>query len=592
MHSAFALSPAPAATVPSRWSPQQSLKELGQPLVDVTFTVVDLETTGGSPANGSMITEIGAVKVRGGDIVGEFQTLVDPGFSIPPTISALTGITDSMVSGHPGIDSVLPAFLEFAAGTVLVAHNAAFDVGFLRHFAAEQGRPWPAFEILDTVKLARRLVTRDEAPNCKLSTLAQLFGASTTPNHRALADARATVDVLHALIARVGGQEVHTLEELRSWSSKVSVAQRRKRHLADNLPSGPGVYLFLDATDRVLYIGTSKSVRQRVRTYFTASETRSRMGEMVAAADRVHAVECATRLEAQVRELRLIGQHKPPYNRRSKFPEKAWFLKLTPGPWPRLSLVRRRTSDGCDYLGPMSSRKVAERCMEALLEAFPLRQCTQRLPERPSGAPCVLAELGRCLSPCDGSVDAETYDRVVEGVRTTFASDPAPVVEAARNRMSCFAEDERFEEARQHRDRLATFLTAVNRSQRLGALSRCPEVVAARREDGRWSVHAVRHGRLVASGVIPRGADAHSYVAQLVASAETIQDATGPAACASGEETALVLAWLESPGVRLVRVEGSWHSAVRGAGRYTDLLDTLTALRSSDTPFAERQRHQ
>src|SRR5690606_13410985 len=102
----------------------------------------------------------------------------------------------------------LPAFLEFAAGTVLVAHNAPFDVGFLKHFAHEQERPWPAFEVLDTAKIARRVVTRDETPNCKLSSLAALFSASTTPNHRALADARATVDVLHGLMERLGGQGV------------------------------------------------------------------------------------------------------------------------------------------------------------------------------------------------------------------------------------------------------------------------------------------------------------------------------------------------------------------------------------------------
>ncbi|HEY0772863.1 MAG TPA: exonuclease domain-containing protein, partial [Nocardioidaceae bacterium] len=241
------------STALSRWESQRSFDELGRPLRDITFCVVDLETTGGSAAGGSMITEIGAVKVRGGEILGEFQTLVNPYQSIPAFIAVLTGITDSMVATAPGIEQVLPQFLEFAQGCVLVAHNAPFDVGFLKHFAAQQERPWPSFEVLDTARLARRVITRDDAPNCKLSSLAALFGASTTPNHRALSDARATVDVMHGLFARLGGLGIHTLEELQTFSSRVSQAQRKKRHLAEALPHAPGVYLFRDDRGRVLY---------------------------------------------------------------------------------------------------------------------------------------------------------------------------------------------------------------------------------------------------------------------------------------------------------------------------------------------------
>src|SRR6478736_4331481 len=140
---------------------QQTFDELGTPLREVMFVVVDLETTGGSASGGSSITEIGAVKIRGGEVLGEFQTLVRPSTPIPPFISVLTGITNQMVAGAPAIDSALPAFLEFAAGSVLVAHNAPFDVGFLRHFCDALTIRWPRFQVLDTAKLARRVVTRD-----------------------------------------------------------------------------------------------------------------------------------------------------------------------------------------------------------------------------------------------------------------------------------------------------------------------------------------------------------------------------------------------------------------------------------------------
>ncbi len=586
------------ATARRRWEAQRSFDELGRPLRDLTFCVVDLETTGGSAQGGSMITEIGAVKVRGGEVLGEFATLVNPHTQIPPFIAVLTGITNSMVSEAPPIESVLPAFLEFAAGTVLVAHNAPFDVGFLSWFAARQGLPWPAFEVLDTAKIARRVITRDDAPNCKLSSLARVFRSSTAPNHRALSDARATVDVLHGLMERLGGLGVHTLEELQTFSSKVSTAQRRKRHLAEGLPHAPGVYLFRDERARVLYIGTSRDLRTRVRSYFTASETRSRMGEMVGLAESVTGLECATALEAEVRELRLIAEHKPKYNRRSRFPEKAHYLKLTREPWPRLSLVRRVLDDDADYLGPFSGKRTAEKCLAALHETFPLRQCSQRLAREPTGSACVLAEMGRCLSPCDGSVDVSTYAAVVRQLRDNLLHRPDDVVELIGRRMAVLAEDERYEEAGVHRDRLAAFVRAAARTQRLSALTGIPQLVAARREDDpstgsgqrtRWAVHVVRYGRLAAAGVIPPGADAQAYVAQLVAGSETVRGGPGPVPAATAEETERILRWLEAPGVRLVEVDGEWTCPVGGATRHLALHDAVTQSRLDLVPFDDRR---
>ncbi|MBO0843373.1 MAG: DEDD exonuclease domain-containing protein [Nocardioides sp.] len=568
---------ATVADAQGRWAEQQGFDEMGRLLSDLTYVVVDLETTGDSPGNGGMITEIGAVKVRAGEVLGELQTLVNPHTAIPAGIAVLTGISNSMVASAPPIESVLPAFLEFAEGCVLVAHNAPFDVGFLKHFAERQGRQWPGFDVLDTAKIARRVITRDDAPNCKLGSLARLFGATTTPDHRALNDARATVDVLHGLMERLGNLGVHTLEDLQSFSAKVAAAQRRKRHLAEHLPHAPGVYLFKDDAGRVLYIGTSKDLRTRVRTYFTASETRTRMGEMVAIATSVQGIECATALEAGVRELRLIAEHKPPYNRRSRRPEKMHFVKLTREPWPRLSIVNRVLDDEADYLGPFGARQGAERALQALHDTFPVRQCSDRLPIVPRGTPCVLAEMHRCLSPCDGSTTPQAYAEVTAQVRGAIRDRPDSVVAVVEERMRGLAEQERFEEAGVHRDRLTSFLRAAARTQRLTALTRLPELTAIRREEsGRWSVHVVRHGRLAAAGVIPPGADAKAYVADLRLSAETVIPGPGPVPAASAEESELVLRWLESPGVRLAHVEGDWTCPVAGAGRRLASLQAAT----------------
>lgn len=561
---------------------QLGFDDLGRALHDTTFCVVDLETTGGSPARGSRITEIGAVAVRGGEVVGEFQSLVNPDQSMPAFITVLTGITNQMVIEAPRIAAVLPSFLEFARGAVLVAHNAPFDLGFLRHAARDLQMEWPGFDVLDTAVIARQALTRDEVPNVKLSTLAARFSATTTPNHRALSDARATVDVLHALFERLGSLGITTVEEVATFTAKVTPEQRRKRHLADHVPDRPGVYLFRDRHDDVLYVGTSRRLRTRVRSYFTRSESRTRMGEMVALAQRVEAVVCATALEAQVRELRLIARHRPPYNRRSKFPERVSWIKLTREPWPRLSIVRQVLDDDADYIGPFSGRSGAEAALAALHDTFRIRQCTPRLARRPRGTACALAEMGHCLSPCDGSADAGVYDAEVDRVRQVLVGDPKHLVEAIRGRMLDLAQTERFEDAARWRDRLAGFLRAAARTQRLRELTAVPELVAAAPHPEGWEVHVFRHGRLAAAGVMPHGTHPVGWVDALLATAETVDPGFGPIPAATHEETELLLRWLATSGLRLVR--GAWQSSLAGSARHLEPFSVAESARRDLLP--------
>ncbi len=573
----------PAVAIPR----QGTFDELTSPLRDVTFVVVDLETTGGSAAADGRITEIGAVKVRGGEVLGEFATLVDPGMPIPPFITVLTGISDGMVVAAPCIEEVLPAFLEFASGTVLVAHNAPFDIGFLRAACAAAGRPWPEFDVLDTCRLARKALTRDEVPNVKLSTLAAHFRSPVTPAHRALADAQATVHVLHCLMERLGAVGVQSWDELRSFCSQVSPAQRRKRHLADALPTSPGVYLFRDARGRVLYVGKSNNLRARVRSYFVASEPRTRMAEMVAIAETVDHLACVTTLEAEVRELRLIGAHKPPYNRRSRYPERSLYVKVTVEPFPRLSLVRKVRNDGAAYLGPFGSRGPAEYAVEALHETFPIRQCGGRMSLKVRRTACVLGEIGKCPSPCDGSIEVAAYGAIAAAVSRAVRGDGQPVVDAVHRRMVALANDERFEEAGRWRDRLGAYLRVAARTQRLSMLAACAEVVAAlRREDGGWEMVAVRHGRLVGTTVAPRGAAPMPFVDAMLATAEPVAPGCGPTPAASAEEMECLLRWLGQPGVRLVRVDGVLacriDSAERLRGWITRIADAREPMRHSN----------
>jgi DNA polymerase-3 subunit epsilon len=543
---------------------QRSFDDLGQHLSQVTFCVVDLETTGGGEAD--TITEVGAVKVRGGRVLGEFSTLVNPRAHIPPLIAVLTGITNAMVAGAPTLAQVLPAFLTFAAEAVIVAHNARFDTGFLRRACGEHGYPPPRWTVVDTVALARQILVRDEVPNCRLATLATHFHSPTTPNHRALSDARATVDVLHGLLERVGNLGVHSLEDLVEFTRRVSPQRRAKRSWAADLPDRAGVYLFVAEHDdpgygrrrQVLYVGKSTNLRARVRTYFTAAETRPRMEEMVRLATGVEVVPCETALQAEVTELRLIAAHAPPYNRRSKFPERCCWIKITDEPFPRLSVVRSVRDDAATYFGPFSRRQAAEDVVLALYDGFPIRQCSPRLSPRQLGQACALAGMGRCSAPCDGSIAPAAYGRIVDQVRLALCQDVRPAVAGARRRLSRLVAQQRFEEAAVIRRRLETLSRTGRRFHRVRSLAACPEIVAARRSVDDWEIHVVRYGRLAGTGLAtPR--DVPQRVARAVrVTAETVLPPPPPLPAASIEETERIADWLEQPGARIIEIVGDW----------------------------------
>lgn len=562
-------------------SAQAAFDDLGTHLSQVTFCVVDLETTGGAETD--MITEFGAVKVRAGEVLGEFQTLVNPRAHIPALIAVLTGITNQMVAQAPGLRQVLPAFLSFAQGTVIVAHNAPFDVGFLRRACESLEYPFPRWPVLDTASLARQILLRDEVPNCKLSTLARHFRTAVAPNHRALTDARATVDVLHALIERVGNLGVHTIEDLQEFTRRVSPQRRAKRTWAADLPELPGVYLFVaehDQQRQVLYVGKSKNIRTRVRTYFTAAEKRSRMDEMVRVATGVEAVPCVTQLQADVTELRLIATHAPRYNRRSKFPERQQWIKITQEAFPRLSVVKAVKEDGATYFGPFRHRQSAEDVVLALYDGFLIRQCTPRLSVRVLTKACALAGMGRCSSPCDGTISRDGYADIVERVRGALSVDARPAVAGVHVRLARLIDQQRFEEAATIRRRLETLTRTGWRFHRVRSLAACPEIVAARKVGPDWEIHVVRYGRLAAAGVAtPR--DVPQQVARaLRATAETVLPPPGPLPAAGIEETEQIAGWLEQPGTRLIEITGDWMWPLHA------VLDHEALVRHALTPPA------
>lgn len=558
------------AVVKHSWQP--SFDDVGRPLIDTTFVVVDLETTGGSHRDAA-ITEIGAVKIRGGEIIGEFQTLINPESPIPAFITVLTGITDAMVITAPKIGEALFSFLEFVGSpdeTVLVAHNAPFDIGFLKAAADRCAVAWPAFQVLDTAKIARYVVTRDEAPNCKLGTLAAFFGATTSPDHRALSDARATVDVFHGILDRLGSFGVATLEDLKSFSNRITDAQRSKRYLAEGLPNTPGVYIFRDEQMQPLYIGTTRNLRNRVRSYFTAAETRKRILDMVSLAKHLDFIETPTIIEAEVRELRLIAEKQPRFNRRSKFQEKAVWVKLTDESFPRLVSVRghKGLNDESGWCGPFNGRDEAMRAIEAVYEVTQLRQCTPRITMRSmkTATPCVLFDMNKCGAPCVGKESVDSYQTQVITTRISMLQDATSLIQQINQRMSALAHQERFEEAAQLRNRLSAFVKGSARGQRIRSLTRVPHLIAALPVSPKeWEFVVIRHGRLAGSAK----ADISNYKAvieSLQLTSDVVVDNGEILPASHHEEVEVLLRYLNQDGIRLVDIAGEWSLPSTGSG--------------------------
>lgn len=560
---------------------QATFDDLGRPLAQTTFVVLDLETSGGSPKAGAGITEIGAVKIRGGEVLGKFQTFINPGTPIPPFITVLTGITDAMVMAAPKITEAFPTLLEFLgsdADTVFVAHNAPFDLGFLKAAATNLGYPWPKFPVLDTAKLARQVLSRDEVINCKLGTLAKFFNATTSPNHRALDDALATVDVLHGLIARLGNLGISTLEELQNYSAQITPAQRAKKHLSANIPNSAGVYIFRAIDGSALYVGTSRNLRSRVKSYFTAAETRRRMRDMIALTDRIDVIICPTIIEAKVRELRVIQSQKPKFNRRSTDQESAVWVKLTDENFPRLSTVRgvKSLTDEHGWFGPFNKLAVAQLAIDAVHDVLPIRQCKPKITNRSIqvASPCALLDMGKCGAPCIGLQNSNSYDTITKTALEYLTADARVVITTHETRMSELALAERFEEAAEIRNRLSAFIRGTARAQRISALTKVTQIVTALKfaDSNKWEFIVIRHGRLAGSALSTTGVSLTQTIESLTLSAEVVVPETSVLPASTHEEIELLLNYLESPGLRLVEVDGEWKLPIFGSGKARALL--------------------
>jgi DNA polymerase-3 subunit epsilon len=342
----------------------RSFDDLGTPLHEVTFCVVDLETTGAS-AESCEITEVGAARFRGGECLGTFQTLVDPGAPIAAPVAALTGITDAMVRSAPPLSQVLPTLAEFVGGSVLVGHNLRFDVSFLDAALVAGDRSRVGLRTVDTLALARRLL-RDEVPDCRLVTLARHLALDHQPTHRALDDVLATVDLLHVLLEQAATFGVTVLDDLLQLPRLAAHPQAAKLRLTNRLPRSPGAYVLRDGQGRALHVGSAPDdLRRRVRSLFSGDDQRL-AGPLLREVHAVDHLASPSPLAAEVAEIRLVQALGPRRSPRLAAWRAYRYVKVGAGRAARPTVARTPGRGPSRYLGPLPTAAAARAVVDAV----------------------------------------------------------------------------------------------------------------------------------------------------------------------------------------------------------------------------------
>ncbi len=493
---------------------QRSFDQLDTPLHEVTFCVVDLETTGGS-ADACSITEVGAARYRGGECLGTFQTLVNPGAPIAPTVTALTGISEAMVMSAPPVSEVLPTLAEFVGGAVLVGHNLRFDVSFLDAALRAGDRARVGLHRVDTVALARRLV-RDEVPDCRLGTLAHALRLDHQPTHRALDDVLATADLLHLLLERATAFGVTLLDDLLALPRLAAHPHAAKLRLTRQLPRAPGVYVLRDGQGQALDVGTATDLRREVRGLFSGDDPRA-SGPLLREVQAVDHVVCTSPLEAAVVQIRLAQSLRPRRARRFVDWERGRYVKVGGGRSPRVTVARTCRDDTARYLGPLASAAAARVVVDAIAE--------------------VGADIAR------GLID-----------------DPALVLSPLHRRMVALREAGHYGQAERLRTLGAAAADAVRRHHTFAALRRSERMVLDLPDGGGAEL---RRGRLVdAWPVDDEAGDRSGTSRQPALDAVELPSDHGPLPLAMADELSCVAAWLDDNAhrLRLVHVDGELAS--------------------------------
>jgi DNA polymerase III subunit epsilon len=391
------------------------------------FVVLDVETTGLQPSR-QRIIEIAIARYSGGVAQNLWESLCNPGRSVPKYIIKLTGIDDDLLEDAPTFDTIAETVDELLTDTIVVGHNVEFDLGFLNAELDRLGRPPLVNDRIDTLALATRLLPNLRKPT--LNALAQRLGVSEQPRtrHRAGPDAALTGTVAVALLEQARDAGYRSLDELKAVARPVTRRPRERmarassvvdRSILTTIPRVPGVYLMRDANEHVVYVGKAKNLRERVGTYFSQPLGYTRkMDGLIESLARIQVEVVGSELEALLLESQLIRRYQPRYNTALRSHEQYPFIRIdVANPWPRVSLAKARKDDGARYFGPFRSATTARKTVDLINRVVPLRTCTRSFRDaRSYGSPCLQLDLGRCLGPCVGQANRDHYISLVRSV--------------------------------------------------------------------------------------------------------------------------------------------------------------------------------
>ena len=375
-------------------------------LENETFAFLDIETTGGNPQR-DRITEIGIRFWRAGEVLGEWQTLLNPETRVSGFIERLTGISNEMVAVAPLFADMADELEQQLEGAIFVAHNARFDYGFIKSEFRRLGRAFSA-RVLCTVRLSRALYP-DEARH-NMDALIARHRLPLVERHRAMGDVSAMLAFFKHALAEHGedalGSAVHRLLRRQSTPSNVP------SEIFAQLPHSPGVYRFYGDNDVLLYVGKSTNIAQRVASHFSGDHQSSRGLRMSESLRRVECTETAGELGALLLELKQIKTLSPLYNRRSRAAKSLVSIALSTNPngYLQAELARTLAPDSLgDYFGLFRSKRDAQSAIQGIAAKNDL--CGKLLGLEPAGpGPCFQRSLGRCKGACEGAEDATRYN--------------------------------------------------------------------------------------------------------------------------------------------------------------------------------------
>lgn len=515
----------------------------------VAFTVVDLETTGATPGF-AKITEIGAVRIESGREIATFSELVNPGVAIPAMITSITGIDDALVAEAAPIEAVLPRFVAFAADSVLVAHNAPFDLGFLDY---ELGRlqhcafPRPA---LDTLRLARKLCPQQR---CSLAALSQRFDTRVKPVHRALQDAQATGELLLLFLAWLEEQGMSTIEEVARFCEPAARRNYHKIALTEGLPNTPGVYVMRDEKGAALYIGKAENLRRRARDHFLQRQAfRARQAlELLA---RIDVVETGPEFGALLLEGRLIAKHKPPYNSHGTHVASYHYAKLTAEEYPRLYVTPNLRDDGSYYAGPFRKASLARCFVDCITSVYPLRTCAHLRRARHTAATteatgnghaCPRAGMSACLAPCSRPLNRE-YEALIADVRHILEGHGEALDGRLKERQAAMVQALAFEQAARLQSQRETLERALRSVRRLRAAQYADAVIVYPAKRQGWvALWGVRGGQIAVEREVGRNAFVEAAAEAFLGELTAADPPAIPLPAALVDEMLLVHAWLQ-----------------------------------------------